>query len=348
MGYTGKKLYIVIGCDTDPDRPGYIDNISLEKLSWRGLSEGIPETKETVKNVKDADDRSPVFTWLIRADEQIKSIYGDYSWVLAEYKQFLTDLEASGDEIGWHPHFYRFNDDHEIWYQELDNIDWQCEMLESAFGSFNQVFPGRPLSVRMGWVYHNNETMKKLDELGIKIDFSAVPGMRTISKKTMKFPYNIYDWFITPKGFYHPSASDYRRAAKKGENELSILEAPNFTSNSFIWGVIAGLQMARKMKDPVQMIQAIRKPTFWVNLTGNPRLFAPIIKTLEGKLERSEKKPIFFIAYFHPDELIENKSTIYSRDNLRQNLIKIYDTCQKLEVPFEFIRAESIPDIIGG
>ena len=53
MAIEEKKLYIVIGCDTDPDREGLIDNIPSETLSWRGLSEGIPETKKILKDIKE-------------------------------------------------------------------------------------------------------------------------------------------------------------------------------------------------------------------------------------------------------------------------------------------------------
>ena len=188
--------------------------------------------------------------------------------------------------------------------------------------------------------------MKKLDELGVKVDFSAVPGLRTTSNSYKKFPYNIYDWYITPRLQYHPAETDYRRAPREGENGLSILEVPNFTSNSIFWGIIAGLQMARKMKTPAQLIQSLGKPTYWVNLTGIQRLYSPLIKGLRKRLESQSRSPVFFVTYFHADELIENKSSIYSRDNLRRNLSNIGEMCEELEVPFEFIRAKHIPDIV--
>jgi hypothetical protein len=228
MSMPGKKLFIVIGCDTDPDRQDFIENISGDKLSWRGMTEGIPETKSAVSDITDSNGKSPVFTWLMRADEQIKIIYGDYNSVLEENKIFIRELESSGDEIGWHPHFYRYNQKQKLWYQELNDIDWQCEVLESAYNLFHKSIPGRPVSVRTGWIYHNNSTLKKLDQLGIKIDFSAAPGLKTNPPKNKSFPYNIYDWFITGREPYYPSVNDYRRAARKGESSLTILEAPNF------------------------------------------------------------------------------------------------------------------------
>ncbi|UCC79543.1 MAG: hypothetical protein JSW64_14960 [Candidatus Zixiibacteriota bacterium] len=347
MDDKAKTLYIVIGCDTDPDRQGFIDIIPGNKLSWRGMTEGIPDTKLAVMDIKDSGGKSPVFTWLMRADDQINIIYGAYNWVLENYKGLIEDLEKTGDEIGWHPHFYKHNDKHGIWYQELKDVSWQCRMLESAHKSFGEIFPGKPRSVRTGWLYHNNETMKKLDELGLKIDFSAVPGLRTNPVKKIKFHYNIYDWFSTGKECYHPSEADYRRAAREGERELSILEVPNFTSHSWFWGMVSGFYMAGKMKDPVQIIQAIRKPTFWVSLSAGRKWFSPIIKSLAKELRRPTESDIFFITYFHPDELIENRSKIYNRDNLKRNLKSIINLSDRLEIPHRYIRAEDIPLLIS-
>jgi len=346
MSKNKKRLFIVIGCDTDPDRQSIIDDLPGDRLSWRGMTEGIPETKSAVAHITDSDGKSPVFTWLFRVDEQIKILYGAYNWVLENYKTFIEDLESAGDEIGWHPHFYKPDDEHRIWYQELEDVIWQCAMLESGFKSFNEIFPGRPESVRMGWIYHNNETMKKLNELGIKIDFSAVPRLRTDFKNKLKFPYNIYDWYSTGSDIYRPSKADYRRAAKKGESALSILEVPNFISTSWFWGMVSGLQMARKMRNPMQIFLTLRKPAYWVNLTASPKLYSTLIDSLRKRLKKSKESDIFFVTYFHPDELIQNKSIIYSRENLARNLKSIVDLSDSFAIPVRYIRAGDIPSLV--
>jgi hypothetical protein len=118
------------------------------------------------------------------------------------------------------------------------------------------------------------------------------------------------------------------------------------TSHSLFWGIVAGLQMARKMKDPVQILQVIRRPTYWINLTATPKYFSAIVSSLGKELRKSNKSKIFFITYFHPDELIANKSKIYSRENLKQNLKSILELSSSLNIPQEFIRAENIPVLL--
>ncbi|MFC1476096.1 hypothetical protein ACFLQW_03745 [Candidatus Zixiibacteriota bacterium] len=255
-------VYVIIGCDTDPDRAGYLESVKPGKLSWRGMTEGIPRVKELVHGLTDHRGHEPVFTWLLRVDEQIKVIHGAYNWVPATHRDFLLDLEKTGDELGWHPHFWRQDTASGEWYQEINDTDWQIEMLEQAHRAYLEVLPGRTHSVRMGWAYHTNRTFQTLDKLGVKVEFSALPGLRTLSAKSGTRSENLFDWFTTPRAPYYPSREDYRRPAKGREAALGTLEVPSFTSRSLFWGLAGGIQLMRKMKSPTQFIQALRRPTY--------------------------------------------------------------------------------------
>ena len=341
-----RTVYIIIGCDTDPDRAGFLDGVPADGLSWRGMTEGIPRLKESVVGLTDHRGREPAFTWLLRVDEQINQIHGAYNWVLSTQRSFLFDLEAGGDELGWHPHFWLQDPDSKKWYQETADIDWQTGMLRAAHRAFMEVFPERARSVRMGWDFHNNHTINTLDELGVTVDFSALPGMRTQPAEKPGRGENLFDWYRTPRAAYHPSQKDYRRPPKDDETSLALWEAPAFVSRSFIWGLVSGLQMARKMKAPGQLWQAIRRPTYWINLTGRPALFEPLATQLRKTLRRTTENKTFFVTYFHPDELLENKSSIYSHQSVRANLETLLHICDAQDVAVEFTRAEQIPELM--
>ncbi len=340
-----RTLYIIIGCDTDPDRRDFVKYAAGERLSWRGMSEGIPLLKGLVEDLKDSDGHAPIFTWLLRVDEQIRTVHGGYGWVLENFRRLLLDLESTGDELGWHPHFYRSDRKKENWYQETEDVGWQTRMLQQAHDAYTNIFPGRAQRVRMGWNYHNNATMKKLDELGIKIDFSAVPGLSTKATSSRKIQ-NVYDWYISPREPFFPSRTDYRRGALGGEESLSILELPNFTSKSLIWGIIGGLQFTRKMHDMSLMLKAIRRPTYWINLTGKPGLFSPIASQLRRDLRNANQPDLFFATYFHADELLDNKSSLYDRNSLRTNLETIIKICEDEDYAVKFSSAREIPGIV--
>ena len=199
----------------------------------------------------------------------------------------------------------------------------------------------------MGWDYHNPQTYNTLEELGVTVEFSAIPGMRTQSGLTRKRAENLFDWYMTPRHPYYPSRADYRRPAGDDETPSTLMEAPNFVSPSRFWGLLSGLQLARKMKDPKQVWQAIHRPTFWINVTGRPDLFRPIAAALGNKLNRSEADSELFITYFHPDELLPNNSSLYSLDNVVANLESVLTVSERLGIAVEFARAERIPEIVS-
>lgn len=334
-----KILNIIIGCDTDPDRPGFLHDVTEPGKSWRGVEQGIPSLKELLSGVKDIVDETPKITWLLRVDEQTKSIYGDYGWVLTNFRTLWEQLESDGDELGWHPHFYKFDSNRGRWYQEALDEVWQIGMLENAYEAYSMALPGRAKSVRMGWDYHNNATMRKLCELGVKVDFSALPGLKTRPPNEPTDSLNIYDWYISPRRPYFPSEADYRREPCDPEKALGILELPITTSSSLSWGVLGGLQMARKMRNAALFFQAFQRPSYVVNLTGKPSYFAPLIAEIRRMFKGPYGDEYYFATYFHADELVENRSDIYRLRNILLNLLSIKRLCEQVGVGLKFIQA---------
>jgi hypothetical protein len=283
---------------------------------------------------------------LLRVDEQVRRVHGEYAWVLRTFHSFLTSLESCGDELGWHPHFWRFDDSAKRWYQDAQDVDWQISMLKQAHHDYCEIFPGRAKSVRMGWDYHNNRTLQTLERLGVVVDFSAIPGLRTLRKTIPSHPENLFDWYPTPRYAYRPSVADCRRPAHGSEDSCQIIEAPNFVATSRVWGLISGLQFARKMRDAGQIWRAIERPTYWINITGRPRLFAPLVAELRTVLKRNDSQQIFFVTYFHPDELLPNNSSLYDLKSARTNLESLLNLCEDTGAIPEFIQARRVADLM--
>ncbi len=337
-----KRVYIIIGCDTDHDRRSFIPGVGDKELSWVGMREGISRARECTAEIKDSEGNGPVFTWCLRVDNQIRHYYNDYAWVLKEHRQFLQELADSGDELGWHPHFWRFDREKGRWYQEIDDRRWQVEMLHQAYAAYREVFPGSPQSVRMGWNYHNTDTMNALAELGVRVDFSAVPGMklgRTFAKQE-----NIYNWYNTTRRPYYPSGHNYQ--AEGNENDaLKILEVPNLVSRSFWWGMVAGLVLAKKMKAFRPFLQALLRPRYVINITAGKRYFKPILNQFRRDLRESQSEVFIFNSYFHADETAQNGSWLYSAEYLKTNLQDIVDVALKADARVKFISAREAASV---
>jgi hypothetical protein len=332
-----KELFICIACDTDPDRIAFNRDATPDKLHWRGLLEGIPRGKEHLAKIIDSSGKSPIVTWCLRVDHQIREYTGAFDFVLREFGDSVKSLESVGDEIGWHPHFWRRQDSDSPWYQEFADVDWQVEMLKSAHGAFSAIHPTGTNSVRMGWIYHNNRTMQELDKLGVRVELSASPGLCLLPRNQLVKGQNYYDWSISPDMPYHPSRADYRRPAKGGEESLRIWEIPCLMSRSWKWSVIAGGFLSLKMKSPRPLFQSIKRPSHFINISGKPNIFRPLLASLENRLKIQNR--VLFTTYFHADEWLPVRHPFYSLESTAENLRAIMTLCQRLNVRVQYIRA---------
>lgn len=336
-------VHVVISCDVDPDRERFVDGIPPGTLTWRGVDEGIPALKESLRGVTDGGGREPVFTWFLRADHQVREVMGDYAWLARSHAALFQSLRQSGDELGWHPHFWRRERAGGPWFQEIEDVPWQIDMLKAAHRELAAAVPAPLASVRMGWSYHNNETIAALDALGITADLSALPGYRTFNPKRTRAE-NLFDWYPTPRAPYRPSRADYRRPARGGEPALRLLEVPSFVSASFAWSVVGGAQLARKTRELGRLWEAVRRPTYCINVTARPTYFAPLIAQLHRTLRRGAG-PLVFETHFHPDELVPNKSPLYDLAAVRANLQALLRACEAERTPVSFVQAAAVPSL---
>ncbi|MFN2635852.1 MAG: hypothetical protein ABR585_02340 [Gemmatimonadaceae bacterium] len=343
-----RTVYIVIGCDTDPDRASLLPDVPSDRLSWKGMTNGIPLLKNSLRTIRDARGGEPVFTWLLRADEQIRDMLGDYAAVAREHGGFLRELERSGDELGWHPHFWRREKGSGRWFQEVQDRQWQIEMLHEAHKDLAACLPGGVKSVRMGWDYHNNQTFQTLEELGVVVDFSAVPGLRTFVGAPPTRGENCFDWHSSPRIPFKPSRADYRRPPKPGAAASRLLEIPTFVSVSRVWSFISGVQLARKTRILRLLWDSIRRPTYWINITARRELFAPLVSQMRRALLAADtQEPLVFATYFHPDELLPNRSRLYDLASVRTNLEALLGTCDNAGARVEFVQARKIPALLA-
>ena len=340
-----RTVYFVLSCDVDPDRAGVVAGTPPDRLAWRGMTEGIPALKARLRDVTDDDGRQPAFTWLLRADEQVRELEGSYAWVLRTHRPLLASLQTSGDELGWHPHFWRRAAADGPWVQELVDVDWQVEMLRRAHADVVTGFAGPPKSVRMGWSYHNNRTYEALEELGVAAECSALPGYRTLRRSASATRENLFDWYVTPRAPYRPSRADYRRPAGEGEASSRLLEVPSFVATSLAWALVSGVQMARKTRDGGQVWQALRRPTYCINLTARPRFFAPLAAQLGRALGSAPGDPLVFSTQFHADEVLANRTRLYELESVRTNLLALLRVCREAGARAAFVPARRVAEL---
>ena len=308
MPTTGKPLFVVIGCDTDPDRPdfgGIPFNAGPRKQVWKGLNY-IWELRDRLDKITDSRSRSVAITWLLRCDEQIRVTEGYHAQLLKDHAALWQRCERSGDEIAWHPHVWRLRKDGKTWFQEINDHQFHRKVLTEGFNEFAAARGTSPKSVRMGWDYHNNTTMATLSDLGIRIDFSALPYQTHLGTKNDRGAgfVGYYEWSRTRTVPYFPSRQDYQMRGQ-GVDQLDIIELPVGLLQSKFVGFLSEARGALRDGSILRLLRSLIPGRTIANTSikacAPTFLFRAMITDI---LRRGEE---WVVTYFHADELIPNK-----------------------------------------
>jgi len=307
----------ILLCDCDYDCP--------DRLTWVGVEEGIPRFVQALEEQAQVrGEARPRITWCVRSDLQMERVYGDCAWPFRRFEAMWRELEAAGDDIAWHPHLWRWSEDHNCWYQETEDADWIERCLRAGYATICEACGRKLRTCRMGWEYHSDLTMGIIDELGIEVDLSATPGRRRHAvgdRGSMR--HGELDWSITGAEPYHPSRADYRRPPRDGEAALSVLEVPRTTARSAIWGVgraLWGVANALRRGDLGAMARMsdVRGYVHAPPLTAHPRAFRPLLRHW-SRHASTNGSPAAFVTCFHADELSPGRGSAYSFGNATTN-----------------------------
>lgn len=199
------KIPIVICIDIEPDERAMEPHT---REDWQGFEEtwkyfaGLRPSLELAT-------QSPVrFSWFLRMDPQISHVYGSADWAVTRYQEFFAAMRAAGDEIGLHPHAWRWDETHQEWIADFADQKWIEHCVRQSFAEFKNCFRRPCLSVRFGDRWTNNQTVKLFDQLHAKFDLTIEPG-RKPPALSESFSGSLPDYSLAPRCHYHPSKSDF-------------------------------------------------------------------------------------------------------------------------------------------
>ena len=321
----------------DPDREEFrAGSIPPESgLTWLGANEGIPNLLEKVEKLEAESSVEIHFSWFIRADIQIAEILGHAAWPYVTWHALLRSLRVRGDEIGWHPHFWRTRHRSNYWFQETTDEGYMERCLRTGFAAIPSRY--RPRIVRTGWDFHTASSLRVVSELGLVADFSALPGISTSGTPNVKTgtPIVVRNWLGAPDRPYHPSRRNPRTAASEPTDRLDILEIPVSTFR-LPWT----MRYAKHARDMIRALphQGLSEPY----VTKRPSLFNAAVSYY---LTHRNAALVPFVALFHADELLFDRGA-YSLSNVVKNVSIILRRYKQASLRPCF-RWEEISDLSG-
>jgi len=263
----------------------------------------------------------------------LKIVFDDYAYPLKCFWNFWREFESQGDEIGWHPHLWRWSEQRRCWYQEIHDERWMSTCLEKGHSEFLKLAKDLT-SMRSGWSFHSNFTIRKVNDLGLLTDLSALPGLKHSGCADERGSHfiNEYDWSITKDKPYFPSERDYRRPRKGDERSLEILEIPITTAPKggcrlFVEEVLRLTPMRG------QCFSREAQNRYEANITSSS--FKRLAKQ---KLKEAKRSQANLVTVFHPVELFQPKRL----SNLVNNLRALKGFSRSMKIPFLFLTAKEM------
>lgn len=299
-------LPIVVVVDVDPDwrTKGTVGAPNRSEMGWRGIEVGVPSMLELAGRLRDPFGSGVRFTWLLRSDTQMATLFGDPAFVADKFGDFWRTRLSVGDEVGWHPHAWRYSEKIGRWYQERTDPDWLKECLREGFQSLSRRF--RIRSAKPGWTSHSNLTMRLFSDVGVQVDLSALPGMRyDAGSASTAWTWGSYDWSRAPSEPYHPSEDDYQSPGNG--RSLAILEMPNRT---FPIGPLRRATHALRGRSTRDFANPAKMPQLVRSAFENPPRSTP------------------FVCYFHPEELL-GETSLFRAEHVLTNLSGLLEACHR-------------------
>ena len=273
-----------------------------ESAEWRGIEDGVPLIEMVLEGVCDCDKKRAVATWFVRCDDQIEYIAGSASYLFDRYAGLWRRRQQLGDEIAFHTHLYR--QESGGWSQDKEPLSLRAQILRSYSAMMDAGFSSKVS--RIGEAFCTNAVMDALEECGVQIDSTAMPGRVRIDAER-----NL-DWSMTPEHAYYPSVDNY---GSPGDPARKLLEIP--------------MSMLRTEAD------YDRKPLLrYLDLSFHPRALRKGISDLVKTAE-------IIVAVTHPSAVLT--STIphglisFSADAFAENLDSLLRECARQERPIKFI-----------
>ena len=266
-------------------------------LRWTGI-QSIPSVKRALEEL------AVKVTWFVRADEQLRDVYGTSAYLLEEHGSLWRQLTATGDCLAWHPHLYRRDATTMAYAPDIDaeRCALQLRSVHAELHDRGHAFS----AVRIGEAFHANALMRALDELGLLVDSTAVPGRRRHDGE------RVMDWAVTPNEPYRPSRHDYRLPDPSAS--LGILEVPMTTL-------------------PIKAPYDPKPLTRYINPSYRHGALKDGFDTHLETLVRLQTNPTFCTIILHPDELsaVPGDHPLYSSslDEVRRNVLYMQESATK-------------------
>lgn len=203
------RLPFIICIDVEPDQRAEHPD---DRWDWDGFERLSAYLREARGPLQRATGAPVHFSWFLRMDPLVTRVSGSPTWVTTRYRDLIRELEAEGDEVGLHPHFWGWDDERQTWTADLGNPAWVAGCLRHSFAAFEQGLGRTCRSTRLGDRWVNDAALGLVERLGGRFDLSVEAGAKASPRLDVPFSGSLPDFTPAPRHPYHPAKGDFRSA----------------------------------------------------------------------------------------------------------------------------------------
>lgn len=209
MSGAASSIPVIFCIDSEPDKANPERG---EATPWALLERCFERLGAYRASLTEATGAHAAFTWAVRADTQVRELYGEAGWGLRVYGSTWRELMARGDDVGLHPHPQRWSTAAQAWVGAQNEPHWDVLMLREAHAAYVEALGAAPFTLRYGNRYMSQALADDAERLGFRYDLTLEPGYggRSGALPEHRLPGCCPDYFCVPRTPYRARAGDYR------------------------------------------------------------------------------------------------------------------------------------------
>jgi hypothetical protein len=171
---------VVVCIDVEPD-PRVFDR--ADPPAWTGFERFLQRLPDLRERLSRASGKPVTFTWFLRMDPQVAEAHGSPTWVAQSYGEQLAQLIRSGDELGVHTHFWRWDSRSAEWIADFVDAEWMDYCVTMSLDAFEAALGRHCSAHRGGDRFLSGTVLLVLDRRGVEIDLTVEPGQPPVGAK---------------------------------------------------------------------------------------------------------------------------------------------------------------------
>jgi hypothetical protein len=184
---------------------------------WRGYEGAQPILADLRPRLEARTGWPARYAWFLRMDPQIAEVWGSATWVADRHRAHLEDAARRGDEIGLHPHAFRWLPAERTWLSDFADPDWIAHTLTTSIEAFRRAFGRDCTALRWGDGWLDTASVDLAERLGVRFDLSLEPGAAALAAPATgeRASAPLPDRERVPRAPYTPSRADWRGAQRE-------------------------------------------------------------------------------------------------------------------------------------